>query len=124
MDKEMSTFRNGERELALALLGKMESGEILPKGVLEKNGRIPFDYWGHWTAGYSSPSGEELETLLREAAVFSTDKRFAVCVCYDAPGCCPAGPCGEERSLMGLGVEGVLHREICDQKRGKRKLPR
>ena len=124
MNKEMSTFRNGERELALALLGEMESGEILPKGVLEKNGKIPFDYWGHWTTGYSSPSGEELETLLREAAVFSGDKRFAVCVCYDAPDSCPAGPCGEERSLMGLGVEEVLHREICDQKRGKRKLPR
>ena len=109
---KMSTFRNGERELALALLGEMESGRVLPKGVLEENGKIPFDYWGHWTAGYSSPSGEELETLLRDAAVFSGDKRFAVCVCYDAPDCCPAGPCGEERSLMGLGVEEVLHREI------------
>ena len=124
MNKEMSTFRNGERELALALLGEMESGEILPKGVLEKNGKIPFDYWGHWTTGYSSPSGEELETLLREAAVFSGDKRFAVCVCYDAPDCCPAGPCGEERSLMGLGVEEVLHREIRGKKRAKVKLCR
>ena len=121
---EMSTFRNGERELALALLGEMESGRILPKGVLEENGRIPFDYWGHWTAGYSSPSGERLETLLRDAAVFSGDRRFAVCVCYDAPDSCSAGPCGEERSLMGLGVEGVLHREIRDVERAKVKLPR
>ena len=124
MDKEMSTFRGGERELALALLGEMESGKILPKGVLEENGRIPFDYWGHWTAGYSSPKGEYLETLRREAAVFSGDKRFAVCVCYDAPDSCPAGPCGEERSLMGLGVEEVLHREIRGAKRAKVKLPR
>ena len=121
MNKEMSTFRNGERELALALLGEMESGEILPKGVLEENGKIPFDYWGHWTAKYSSPSGEELETLRREAAVFSGDGKFAVCVCYDAP---DAGPCGEERSLMGLGVEEVLHREVRGVKRAKLKLPR
>ena len=119
MNKEMSTFRNGERELALTLLGEMESGRVLPKGVLEGNGRIPFDYWGHWTAKYSSPEGEELETLLREGAVFSADKRFAVCICYDAPDSCPAGPCGEERSLMGLGVEEVLHREVRGQKRGK-----
>ena len=124
MNKEMSTFRSGERELALALLGEMESGEILPKGVLEENGKIPFDYWGHWTAKYSSPSGEELETLQREAAVFSGDGRFAVCLCYDAPDSCPAGPCGEERSLMGLGVEEVLHREVCGQKRAKVKLCR
>ena len=123
MDKEMSTFRGGERELALALLGEMESGKILPKGVLEENGRIPFDYWGHWTAKYSPPSGEELKILLREAAVFSADKRFAVCVSYDAPDSCPAGPCGEERSLMGLGVEEVLHRES-GGKRAKLKLPR
>ena len=124
MNKEMSTFRSGERELALALLEEMESGRILPKGVLEENGRIPFDYWGHWTAGYSSPSGERLETLLRDAAVFSGDRRFAVCVCYDAPDSCPAGPCGEERSLMGLGVEEVLHREVRGVKRGEVKLCR
>ena len=121
---EMSTFRSGERELALALLEEMESGRVLPKGVLEENGKIPFDYWGHWTAGYSSPKGEYLETLRRDAAVFSGDGRFAVCGCYDAPDCCPAGPCGEERSLMGLGVEEVLHREVCGQKRAKVKLCR
>ena len=124
MNKVMSTFRKGERDLALTLLGEMESGEILPKGVLEENGRIPFDNWGHWTAKYSPPSEEDLEVLLREAAVFSGDKRFAVCVCYDAPDRCSAGPCGEERSLKGLGVEGVLHREIRDQERAKVILPR
>ena len=121
---KMSTFGSGERELALALLEEMESGRVLPKGVLEENGKIPFDYWGHWTAGYSSPKGEYLETLLRDAAVFSGDRRFAVCVCYDAPDSCPAGPCGEERSLIGLGVEEVLHREIRGRRRAKLKLPR